>query len=137
MATVTKTEKREAIERLREWLTPGDTVYTVLRHVSASGMTRDIGVVSIDRDDKYGNDVSWLGYNAAKALGWRYNERHEGVRVSGCGMDMGFHLVYELAHAIFEANAGLDEDPRLQAWKDARDEREPKSAGYALTQRWI
>jgi hypothetical protein len=26
---------------------------------------------------------------------------HNAVVVSGCGMDMGFHLVYELSHALY------------------------------------
>ena len=33
-------ERDEARARLREILKPGDTVYTVLRHVSASGMSQ-------------------------------------------------------------------------------------------------
>lgn len=34
-----KTEQAEAFARLRDWLKPGDTVYTVLDSVSRSGMT--------------------------------------------------------------------------------------------------
>ena len=41
----TKAEKAEALARLREWLKPGDTVYTILEHVSSSGMSRAIRFV--------------------------------------------------------------------------------------------
>ena len=39
-------ERDEARERLLEMLRPGDTVHTILRHVSRSGMSRSISPVS-------------------------------------------------------------------------------------------
>ena len=39
-----KAEQEEAIARLRNWIRPGDTLYTVLRHRAASGMSRSIDV---------------------------------------------------------------------------------------------
>jgi hypothetical protein len=41
-------QKAEAIVHLREVLKPGDTVYTVLRHVSRSGMSRNIDLYMAD-----------------------------------------------------------------------------------------
>jgi len=40
--TAKQMKEAEAIVHLRSMLKPGDTVYTVLRHVSRSGMTRGI-----------------------------------------------------------------------------------------------
>ena len=94
-----KTEQREALERLRQWIKPGDTLYTILRHRSASGMNRVIQVIKIENGEPV-----WLGYNVAKALGRRYDERHEGVVCQGGGMDMGFDLVYSLSCALFCAD---------------------------------
>lgn len=37
-----RTDKQDAVLELRKLLKPGTTVYTVLRHVSASGMSRRI-----------------------------------------------------------------------------------------------
>ena len=37
-----KQDKIDALDYLRKLITPGTTVYTVLTHVSASGMSRDI-----------------------------------------------------------------------------------------------
>lgn len=106
-----KTEQQEAIARLRQWIKPGDTLFTILRHRAASGMLRVIDVVSIHGPRKK-PDVSSYGYNIALALGWRHDNKREGIRVSGCGMDMGFHVVYELSCVLF-------------------------GNGYKLNQRWL
>lgn len=98
-------EREEAKQRLLELLKPGDVVYTVLRHRSASGMSRVVDLVVIKErttGDKAGaHAIFHLGWNAADALGWGYNRNWEGVKVGGCGMDMGFHIVYELSHTLF------------------------------------
>lgn len=106
------TERDEAIARLREWIKPGDTVYTILRHVSSSGMTRYIDIIHISITDEGKAGITWLGYNAAAALGWKYTDDYYGIKVGGCGMDMGFHLVYTLSSVLF-------------------------NDGYALQQRWL
>jgi hypothetical protein len=106
-----KTEQQEAIKRLRSWIKPGDTLFTILRHRAASGMFRVIDVVSIHGSRKKPR-VSALGYNIALALGSGFDRKREGIRVSGCGMDMGFHVVYELSCVLF-------------------------GNGYKLNQRWL
>jgi hypothetical protein len=82
-----------------------DTVYTQLNHVSRSGMSRKISIFVIRNNKPI--DISYL---AEEKLGWTV--KSDGVHVSGCGMDMGFHLVYSLAQVLF---------------KD----------GYALNQKWL
>jgi hypothetical protein len=95
-------ERQEAIERLKEWIKPGDTLYLVLRHRSASGMSRTISVKGFRVRECDGTiDDFEYSYNVALALGWRFNRDREGVTVGGCGMDMGFHLVYELSGVLF------------------------------------
>jgi hypothetical protein len=93
-------------------------VYTILRSVSASGMTRHISLViaGIGVDGK--PDIHDITYHAAQAMGDKLQERngHRTIRVNGCGMDMGFHLVYNLSSVLF-----------------AGQER----AGYKLAQRWL
>lgn len=101
-ATATrKADRAEAIESLRAYLEPGDTLYTVLRHVSASGMSRVIQPVTIETDDRTGPWVAHLGYNVARAIGERYDRDREGIRVSGAGMDMGFWLAYEVGRTLW------------------------------------
>ena len=93
--------KREAIERLKEWVKPGDTIYTVLRHVSSSGMSRDIDLYkfSCERGNKI--DKWYLSVNAATALGMSMAKHDRGIKIGGAGMDMGFELVYRLAMVLF------------------------------------
>ena len=43
----TPSEKEEALATLRQMLPPGSTVYTILRHVSRSGMRREISAVVV------------------------------------------------------------------------------------------
>jgi hypothetical protein len=98
----TAAERAEWTANLRETLPPGSTAYTVLRHVSASGMTRDIDVYAFAPGDTPDHPTKfWLSYRVAAILGESYNDRREAVRVGGAGMDMGFHIVYRLSHALY------------------------------------
>jgi hypothetical protein len=97
----TKQEQSDAIERLKSWIQPGDTIYCVLAHKSASGMRRVIRFYKIISNEA-GKPETWeLSYNIAKALEYGYNDRYDGVIVNGCGMDMGFHVVYSLSDKLF------------------------------------
>ena len=96
MTKAKQSEQDEAIARLKETLKPGMTVYTTLRHVSRSGMQRVIDMHVIED-----GAPRWIGYTAATAMGDRFDDRKQGIVVGGCGMDMGFHLVYNLSRALF------------------------------------
>lgn len=102
MPRISKQDQRDAVARLREWVKPGDTVYCILRHVSSSGMSRVIDLKII-----HDGAPLHIGYNVAKALGMSWDDRRNGIKVGGCGMDMGFALVYELAHALFPDGFGV------------------------------
>ena len=128
-------ERQEAIERLREWIKPGDTVYTILRHVSRSGMSREIGVVLMDgKSDLHPN---WA---VSKAIGARQG-KSDGVVMGGCGMDMGFALVHELSYALYPDGFDcLGEGCPSNDHSNGDRNREPhhhSSGGYALKQRWL
>ena len=94
-------EQAEAIERLREWVKPGDIIYTVIRGVSSTGMTRYIDVYKFDysTEDKriYKTRLSGM---IARAGIFSLNKKRECLTVGGCGMDMGHHVVYTLASAL-------------------------------------
>ncbi len=120
MARVTKAERQEAIDRLKEWIKPGDTLYTVLRSRAASGMSRSIDVYGFALPNDYDNakrrnmrlEKSWYSYNIAKAGIGSWDDKREAIRIGGAGMGMGFHIVYELSYLLF-------------------------GDGYALKQEWI
>lgn len=91
--------KAESYAHLRKIIKPGDTVYTVLRHVSRSGMYRRIDLYKMTKDGPI-----WLTGPVGRVL--EITEKREGgLGVSGCGMDMGFHLVHSLGYALFGEEA--------------------------------
>ncbi len=68
---------------LKQWIKPGSTVYTLIRHVSASGMSRRISCYIVNNGEI--QDIS--GY-VAEILEWRRNDKDGALIVGGCGMDM-------------------------------------------------
>jgi len=87
----------------------GTTLFTVLRHVSSSGMTRWIDVYMMAD-----NEPIWLSgaLSTDKSKHFNLDKKRESIKVGGCGMDMGFHLVYNIGLAIH-------------------------GDGYHFTQRWL
>lgn len=100
--TTREKERREAINHLRQLIKPGDTVYTVLRHVSRSGMTRGIDVYLMDKN---GGEPVWITAYVGKAIDQPqprdYWQKSLGLKIGGCGMDMGFHVVNSLSYALY------------------------------------
>ena len=123
---VTKTSKAQhaAIDELRAMLKPGDVIYTTLNHVSRSGMMR-----VIDLRVMRNNEPLRISWSVAQAIGYTYNTKYEGVRIDGCGMDMGFSLVYTLGSVLWP-----DGTPEPHGTRNG----EPDTCGgYALRQRWM
>lgn len=117
---------------------PGDTLYTTVTHVARSGMSRSIKVFVMEKNTPV--DRSWA---VARVCGYRVNQKHGGVTIGGCGMDMGFHLVYVLSRELFKdgfkclGDKCLSNDhsnPGREKYKKGMPHSDP---GYALSQRWI
>ena len=140
MTKVSAEERENARARLLDLVKPGDMIYTVLRHVSRSGMSRSISVVIHTPEGP--SDMSWA---VAKLLGWRFDRRNDGVKVEGCGMDMGFHLVYSLAWALFKGafrciGKGCPSNDHSNGMPRPLNDAACMphfDAGYALRQRWL
>lgn len=100
---------------LAHYVSEGSTVYTVLRSVSSSGMSRTLSL-KVAKDGK----ILDLTYYAGTVLDWPIVEVNgsRALRVGGCGMDMGFHTVYTLSSILF------------------REEGSTKDAGYSLNHAW-
>lgn len=115
---------------------PNDVVFTQLNHVSTSGMMRVIKVMVIRNNEPV--NINWL---VARVLEWTYNAKHGGITVSGCGMDMGFHLVYTLSSTLFPdgftcIGKGCPSNDHTNG--DGNFEPHNHSdGGYALNQRWL
>ena len=99
--------------QLRDLLGDQPNVYTILRSVSSSGMSRHISLKIAHK-----GEIIDITYLAARVMGDKLSEKlgHNTIRVNGCGMDMGFHLTYGLSSILY---AGQDR------------------AGYVIKQRWI
>jgi len=98
-ASEKKERKAESITRLQGLLSSGDTIYTILRHVSASGMSRTIAMYAV----KDGRLIRLTGL-AAFAMDRTFDAKRDGIKIAGCGMDMGFSLVYDLASTLFSGD---------------------------------
>lgn len=144
--TAMAAEREAALARLRGWVRPGDTLRTILRHRSASGMTRWISVIQpfVRHEGTVGfRELSW---HAAKVIGRSVNSRnHEGVECGGAGMDMGFELVYRLSYELFPdgfhcIGAGCPSNDHMNnRWDPALigGRIHHNDGGYALRQEWL
>lgn len=115
-------QRAAALKRLHSLLSPGDTVYTIIRSVARSSMSRLMDVV-IARDGR----IQRITCDVAHAIG--HPLKNGELRMDGGGMDMGFQAVYLLGCAM---------------WPDGTSEPhgtrngEPDSAGgYALKHQHI
>lgn len=117
-----KEEVKNSMDLLHKWLKPGSKVYTVLRHVSRSGMSRRIDLYTI-----VDGEMQYLSHAAAVVMG--DPRPNDGIKVGGCGMDMGFHLVYNLGATMWPKGT-------LKA-HGTRNGEPDYDGGYALKQVWM
>ena len=122
---IDKTDQLEAIERLRELLPEGSTVHTFVTHAARSNMSRSISccVATIENGRPQIQKIdAWV----CRALRLPFDQKHGGVKVGGCGMDMGFHIVNSLSYA-------------LHGYPDASTGHLKGTArkGYTLRHQWI
>jgi hypothetical protein len=110
--------KAKAKDILNKWLKPGMTIYTVLRHVSASGMSRNISVHIVD---EYG--IQGISGLVRDILGYSWDKKSCSLKVKGCGMDMGYDIVNSLSYAMH----GMDATTVPEGFR----------AGYTFLHRWI
>jgi len=128
-------EKEEAIKELRAVFKQSNhIVYTNIEHVSKSGMMRYISafVIGKDRQPYHINHlIAKLGHFKRATL----KSHYEGLKVYGCGMDMGFELVYTTSSIVF---GSLTKKQIVSITKPRTRNGIPEaSAGYVLRQKWI
>ena len=93
----TNSEFETAKQELKSMLKDGSTVYTVLRSVSRSGMSRDITPLILTPDGpRYIQGPVHVLLNLPYGL----RSGFFGVKIKGCGMDMGYHLVERMSQAL-------------------------------------
>jgi hypothetical protein len=143
MATFTKSEQAEAVERLNAWVKPGDTLYTILRHRASSGMSRSISVIAM-RDGQ----IIDLDYSASRALSIKIDQKNGGLIMRGAGMDMGFQIVYQLGYVLYRDGFGCigdgchsnDHSNGDRDYTRNSESLEPhwhRDGGYAFRHSWL
>ncbi len=100
---------------------PKETViYTIVHHVSASGMFRHIEMFRIEDDVKIP-----IRFLTEEFFNYHINRKTDFYGVGGCGMDMGFAIVNSLSYLV--SNFQKNSDEFLGTEQD----------GYYFTQRWF
>jgi len=109
MANYTVAEVEQAKARLFELAPKGTRIYGIIRHVAPSGMSRVIDLLTITPGTNDDGEliIRTLSYNAARVLGLKLSEKHGGVIVHGCGMDMLFWAVDALASRLYDDGQAL------------------------------
>jgi hypothetical protein len=88
--------KVSTIAEFKKMYKHGTRIYTALKHVSSSGMTRHISVYAVKKGEI--QDITWYAHNI---LDYKLTKGSNALVVVGCGMDMGYHVVSSLANAVF------------------------------------
>jgi hypothetical protein len=126
-------ERREAIAQLKKMVRPGRKVYTSLEHVSKSGMSRDISVFIVRKGEIF--NITWL---VGRILGLRRQD-NGGIRIGGCGMDMGYHIVMNLSYALHgmksKGQDAIDAEDKGRPFYGAKPGH--YRAGYSLDHQWL
>lgn len=84
-------DKQESIKYLKRNIKPGGELLVNIISVSKSGMSRRMRVLN--------NKFIDLSYDVAKVIEWNHSDK--GILVSGCGMDMCFHLIQTLSYYLY------------------------------------
>lgn len=135
----TKDEVKRAHETLSEVLNPQDTIYCVLRHVSRSGMSRSISLFVAGKDERILDITYWV----SRVLDNSIDHNHGGIKIGGCGMDMGFALVYNLGRKMYPggwdtiAACGTKEDGKTPKYWRNKPMAHETDGGFAYKSQWL
>lgn len=128
---IAETERVQSLEYLRGILPPKTEVLTLMRHVSKSGMSRDIAVLVLI--DGALRNITW---DVAQATGEPCidSRGYTAIRISGVGTDAGFQLVYHLGYFLYPNGFAIPEGSDGPNGDTSGFE---KDGGYALRHRWL
>ena len=121
--------KAQTVASLKKKIKPGSKIYTKLESVSSSGMSRRISLYVVAPAKKgQPAQIANITYSASVAMERKVSDLG-GIQVGGCGMDMGFSLVYDLGASLW---------PKGTSKPHGMRNGEPdKAGGYALKHEWL
>ena len=121
--------KAQALTGLKKIIKPGTTIYTKLESVNSSGMSRRISLfVVLPKTKTAPASIANISHDAALVTGYRLSDKG-GIIAQGCGMDMGFALVYALGKALWPKGT-----PKSHGMRNGKPD---KAGGYALKHEWL
>ena len=124
---------KENIKELKKLIGHKHRVYTKLDHVSSSGMTRHISCYVVHKGELR---------NVTHLVGWitdyKRNKKTDGLVIGGCGMDMGFHLIYTLSRIMYPKGFKSSERNRFNGMKPKdKDYEWDNDGGYRIKHEWM
>jgi hypothetical protein len=132
-------ERQQALKMLQELLPPSTTVYTILTHVSRSGLTRRVRLFAIDwkqASPSYRYSLLDITYWAALVTGHRCDDN--GLEIGGTGFDAQFEAVAILSRKLYPQGFDCTGDHcPSNEHRNGDHDRTPhhhESSGYALRQ---
>jgi len=137
-----KSEAEESARKyLLQWVKPGMRIYTALKNVSSSGMSRRISVYIPYKKANKELAIMDITHDVAMVCGFRWNSDKGELVVGGCGMDMGYHVVYSLSRTLFKGKfhclgEGCPSNDHVNGDRDYTKHKH-SDGGYALTHSWI
>ena len=117
--------REQVLRDLRKSIKPGDTIYTVLRSVSSSGMSRRISLFMVDK--KQGR-IACIDYSVSIVTHYKLG-KGSGLVAQGCGMDMGYAIVHDLGRALWP-----DGTKKPHGMRNGQPD---SYGGYALRHSWL
>jgi hypothetical protein len=124
MNKITKKEIAKTIKDIKKLVKPNDTIYCFNRHTSQSGMMRRISFYVVKK-----NKLISLDWYIARITSYSHDRNRGGLIVNGCGMDMGFSVVYELGSTLWPKGT-----PKPHGTRNGEPDRK---GGYALKHSWM
>ncbi len=124
-------EREQIKEQLRKWLDNcGREISQTVTKVSPSGMSRHIKNLIPLADEKGCVSLVCIDWHICKVMEYTALSDY-GVYVTGCGMDMGFHIVYNLGSILYPKGDGKTITGRNG------DKNPETDGGYLIKQRWV
>ena len=117
--------KECCISELKILVKPSDIVSTALKQVSRSGMKREISFYIVD--PRY-NEITNIDYYVSIITDTK-RAKNGALIVTGCGMDMGFSVVYNLGTIMWPNGTDTPHG--------TRNGQPDNAGGYALKHKWI
>jgi hypothetical protein len=135
----------EAVSELGKLLEPGQTIYTAVVNASSSGMSRHIKTYIAAKDYNGIDAIRDITRLVANAIGYKISDKSGGMIVSGCGMDMGFHVIYSLGRAMYPGGVPCTGQEGLRCLsndhtngdRDCTKGKIHHDGGYAFNKSWL